>query len=300
MNGSDILTKLIVIPTTLKQIYDLMSFCDGYIISIKNLSVNMPSYFTIDEVKKIIVDLKKEHKHIYINLNKNFHNGDLLDLRQTLITLDNLNIDGIMYYDIAVVNLKDRLGLKSDLIWAQEHMTTNYATCNYWYHMGIKHAYLSSEITYDEIVKIKQKTKMGLFVNVFGYLPMFTSKRHLVTNYLKTFNLTGSHQYFIAKEGHTYPIVDDDIGTTVYSANILNAFDEYLNFVKMNIDCCVINSFLINDNSFEMIVKNFKKVNENNKEKLSDDINKLLLNKWDKGFLYKETVYKVKKNDKNN
>lgn len=300
MNGSDILTNLIVIPTTLKQIYNLMSFCDGYIISIKNLSVNMPSYFTIDEVKKIIVDLKKEHKHIYINLNKNFHNGDLLDLRQTLITLDNLNIDGIMYYDIAVVNLKDRLGLKSDLIWAQEHMTTNYATCNYWYQMGVKHAYLSSEITYDEIVKIKQMTKMGLFVNVFGYLPMFTSKRHLVTNYLKTFNLTGSNQYFIAKEGQTYPIVDGDLGTTVYSANILNAFDEYLDFVKMNIDYCVINSFLIDDKLFEMIVKSFSQVNDKNKTKLSAELNKVLQDKWDKGFLYKETVYKVKKNDKNN
>lgn len=300
MNGSDILTKLIVIPTTLKQIYNLIPFCDGYILGLKGLSVNMPSYFSMDEIKKVIQDLREKKKSVYINLNKNFHNDDLLKLEQTLIALDNLNIDGIMYYDIAVVNLKNRLGLKCDLIWAQEHMTTNYSTCNYWYEIGVKYAYLSSEITYDEIIDIKQSTKMGLFVNVLGYLPMFTSKRHLVTNYLKTFNLNKSDNYFIAKEDHTYPIVDDNLGTTVYSSKILNAFDEYLNLVKIKINCCVLNSFLINDSTFEIIVKNFKEVNENNKEQLSENINKLLLNKWDKGFLYKETVYKVKKNDKNN
>lgn len=300
MNGSDILTKLIVIPTSLKQIYNLMPFCDGYILGIKNLSVNMPAYFAMDELEKLIVDLKKEQKHIYINLNKNFHNGDLLYLKQVLIKLDNLNVDGIMYYDIAIVNLKDKLKLKCDLIWAQEHMTTNYATCNYWYHIGIKYAYLSSEITYDEIIKIKQMTKMRLFVNVLGYLPMFTSKRHLVNNYLKTFNLTKSDQYYISKEGHKYPIVDDELGTTVYSANILNAFDEYLNFVKINIDYCVLNSFLLNDNIFESIVKSFYQVNEKNKKELSEELNVLLHDEWDKGFLYKETVYKVKKNDKNN
>lgn len=300
MNGSDILTKLLVIPTTVKQIYDLNHFCDGYILGIKDLSVNMPAYFSLTEVKNLTKDLKKEHKKIYINLNKNFHNGDLSKLEQTLISLNDLDIDGIMYYDIALVNLKDKLGLKCDLIWAQEHLTTNYVTCDYWYDFGVKYAYLSSEITYDEIIKIKSLTKMGLFVNVLGYLPMFTSKRHLVTNYLKTFNLKESDKYFIAKEGHTYPIVDDELGTTVYSSNILNAFDEYLDLVKINIDYCVLNSFLINNKIFEEIVKSFHQVNEQNKKELSENINRLLDGNWDKGFLYKETVYKVKKNDKDN
>ena len=68
----------------------------------------------------------------------------------------------------------------------------------------------------------------------------------------------------------------------------------------MNIDYCVINSFLIDDKLLEMIVKSFSQVNDKNKTKLSAVLNKVLQDKWDKGFLYKETVYKVKKNDKNN
>ena len=36
-----------------------------------------------------------------------------------------------------------------DLVWAQEHLTTN-ITCNYWYDFGAKYI-LFGEITLDEI-----------------------------------------------------------------------------------------------------------------------------------------------------
>lgn len=294
------MSKLIVVPTTINQIYNLISFCDGYILSIKGLSVNAPAYFELDELKPVINDLKKNGKKVYINLNKNFHNKDLKRLENCLLCLNELNVDGILYYDVSVVNIKERLSLNYDLVWAQEHLTTNYSTCNYWYKFGVKYAYLSSEITFDEIVSIKKESEMGLFVNVLGYLPMFTSKRHLVDNYLKTFSLVESFDYRIFKEGKAYPIVDNNDGTTVYSSNVLNAFDEYLEMKKINIEYCVLNSFLINDKVFEEIVKYFNVVTEDNKEELSEKINNLLDGKWDKGFLYKETVYKVKKNDKNN
>ena len=294
------MTKLIVIPKTIKQVYDLISFCDGYVFGIKNLSVNMPVYYDLSELIEVIKYLKDNDKKVFISLNKNLHNKDLKNIEDCLIELNNLNIDGVLYYDIGIVNMKKRLNLNFDLIWSQEHLATNYSTCNYWYNFGVKYAYLSSELTLNEILTIKKETKMGLFINVLGYLPMFTSKRHLVDNYLKTFSLKASDNYYIFKEGNSYPIIDNKEGTTVYSSKILNAFDEYLEFKKNNIDYCVLNSFLINNNDFEEIVKWFNSVNEDNKEELSNKINNLLDNKWDKGFLYKETVYKVKKNDKDN
>ena len=294
------MTKLIVIPTTIKQVYDLISFCDGYILGIKELSVNMPSYYDLDNLKEVIKYLKDNNKKVFINLNKNLHNKDLNKVEECLLELNKLNIDGVLYYDIGIVNINKRLNLNFDLIWSQEHLTTNSSTCNYWYNFGINYTYLSSEITLNEIFTIKKETKMRLFINVLGYLPMFTSKRHLVDNYLKTFYLKGSDSYYIFKEGNSYPIVDNKEGTTVYSSKILNAFDEYLTFKKNNVDYCVLNSFLINANDFEELVKSFNNVNEDNQKELSDKVNDILKDSWDKGFLYKETVYRVKKNDKNN
>ena len=59
-------------------------------------------------------------------------------LKAVLLELNNYDITGVMYYDISIVNLKEKLNLKYDLVWSQEHLTTNYFTCNYWYSKSIK------------------------------------------------------------------------------------------------------------------------------------------------------------------
>ena len=52
--------------------------------------------------------------------------------------------------------------------------------------------------------RIKENSKVKTFVNVFGYIPMFASRRHLVNNYLKTFDLTDNSDInYISKEGNS-------------------------------------------------------------------------------------------------
>ena len=63
-----------------------------------------------------------------------------------------------------------------------------------------------------------------------------------------------------------------------------------------NIDYVVLNSFQIDDKNFTEVVNLFAHVTQNNVKEYSDLINKMFSN-IDKGFLYKETVYKVKNND---
>ena len=119
-------------------------------------------------------------------------------------------------------------------------------------------------------------------MNVFGYIPMFTSRRHLVNNYLEYFDLKDSSKNkTLYKEGKRYPIMDSTYGTTVYSDYILNVLDEDLS----SIDYLVFNSHLINDDDFKEILYNYK--------------NSIIDYKfpYEHGFLYKKVVYKVKKND---
>ena len=52
---------------------------------------------------------------------------------------------------------------------------------------------------------------------------MFVSKRHLIKNYLEYFHLSDNSKInYIEKEDKIYPIIDDNISTSVYSNNILN------------------------------------------------------------------------------
>ena len=217
------------------------------------------------------------------------HNKDLDILKETLLKLENYNIKGIIYYDVALVRLKKELNLKNDLVWAAEHLVNNYGTINYWHDEGVNYAYLSSEITKNEILEIKEKAKSKLMMNIFGYVPIFTSKRNLVNNYLETFDKEKiSNIYYMYKEGVTYPLMDTKNGTTAYSGFVLNGIKEYFD---LDLDYYVINSFLIDD--IETILDTFREVNENNLEKCYQKLNNIIGN-MDDGFLHKETIYKVK------
>ncbi len=285
------MTKILAIPNNTEMIEETLSFCDGIILGIEGLSVNLPFYIHIDELKKY----QNMDKKLFIMLNKNFHNKDLPILEKTLKELENYQIDGIFYYDISIVNLKQKLDISYPLIWSQEHLATNAETCNFWKANGVSGAYLSNEITLEEIKEIRNNTDTQLFVSIFGYLPMFVSKRHLVKNYLNYFHLQEKgNNYKISKENKMYPIIDDENGTTVYSSYILNAIPEYLELQRQNIDYVILNSFGIESSVFIQILQLFSILTEQNKQEIFDKVNRLCNQNTDKGFLYKETVYKVK------
>ena len=267
------MSKVAVIIKNIKEAKDIQDYIDAFLLPIENLSINYIHTFSLEKIKEI----KKLNKEIFIIINKNIHNNELFLLEKTLKEIENLNINGIVFYDIALVNLKQKMHLKTPLVWNQEHLTTNYGTVNYWYNKGVEYAYLSSELTKREIDEIKNNAKAKLFVNVFGYIPMFTSKRHLVNNYLETFNLKSKNQNTIRKEGKIYPINDTNLGTTVYSNYILNAVD--IDFNK--IDYLVFNSNLIDEKDFINVLKDYKEKHKNKFPK-------------ETGFLYQETIYKVK------
>lgn len=283
--------KLLIMPKSIDQIESLIEDIDGVIVGIKDLSINQPAYFTLDEIKKINEIIKNNGKEIFVSLNKNMFNKDLEILEYTLLQLDNLKLNGILYYDIAIVNFKKNLKLVTPLVWNQEHLTTNYLTSNFWYEYGAKYTMLSSEITLDEINEIALNANAKTMVPIFGYLPMFVSRRHLVKNYLDTFKIKDdSNINYIEKENKTYAIIDSNDGTIAYSNKCLNGINETL---KLNSDYIVLNSFNINNATFRRVVSMYNIVNESNVQEFKEEIDKML--ETDTGFLYKETVYEVKK-----
>ena len=247
---------------------------DTFIIPIDDFSVNYEKTFCLNDVKKIN-DVKKS----FVVLNKNIHNDELGKLEKLLLEIENIGVLGIIFYDISIVNLKKKLNIKTPLVWYQEHLVTNYKTINYWNKKGVEWAYLSSELTKRELDEIADNTNFKLFVTVFGYLPMFTSRRNLVESYLNTFNLKeNGYEKRIVNEGKEYIITDNYKGTVVYSDYILNALDEDFS----NFDYIVFNSNFINDEDVLEIIEKYREGKTDYKYPINH------------GFLYKETVYKVK------
>lgn len=282
-----------VLPTK-TNIKKVIHECDAVLLGIENMCVNVGSSFSLEEIKDLTSLLKENQTELFICLNKNMHNDDLEHLKYILLELEKLNLTGIFYYDIALVQLKKELNLKTPLVWSQEHLTTNYLTMNYWKDIGVEYTYVSAEITLEEILEIKKNTTMKLVVPIFGYLPMFVSKRHLVKNYQEYFNLNSDFQnYKLFKEDKYYPIEDDSLGTTVYSSHILDGYEEYKLLRENAIDYVTLNSYQIKDDDFIKILKRYNTLNDKDNRWIEETFPNI-----DKGFLYKETVYRVKKNEK--
>ena len=277
------MTKILVMPSD--NNIEKLRETDGYLLSLQGWSVNSPYKVTLEEIKNIKNEMKS--KEIFVSLNKNIYSSEIESLKNILKEIETLELAGIFYADTCFIQLKKELHLKTPLIWAQEHLTTNYETINFWNQYGVSGAYLSPEITLKEIEEIKNHTSSTLVVPIFGYLPMFSSKRHEIKNYFNHFQIHDSSSiYYIEKENKSYPIIDEEDGTTAYTAFILNGVEEYL---KLNVDYVTLNSFDIDSEVFLKILNIYKNKNIEEAKKIEQWISNL-----DKGFLYKETIYKIK------
>lgn len=288
--------KLMIMPNSLDMVKNMIDKYDAVMIGIENLSINMPKYYSYEEFKEMYDICKQNGKEVFVALNKNMHNKDLDYLKEIMFKLEYLDVSGIMYYDVALVNIKLENNLKTSLVWGQEHLTTNAITSNFWNSYGADYTLVSSEITSDEVLEMQKESKSKLIVTVFGHLPMFVSERHLVKNYLKTFDLKDNSEInYIENSGNIYPIIDNDLGTISYSSHVLNGINEVLKFREIGINYILLNPFLISDSDFKIVLDLFNSVNGDNIENYSKQIEEMF--NTDYGFFNKETIYKVKKND---
>ncbi len=290
------MTKILVMPGHKEELEEILPMSDAILFGIENYSVNFTE-ISLSELSKTVEYIKEKGKEIFISLNRNFHNGDLQEVEKILKHCEQLKVDGIFYTDVAVYQIHHRLMLDLPLIWSAEHLATNLFTINYWQEHGIQGVFLSNEITKEEILEIKRNSNLTFITQVFGYIPMYVSKRHAIDNYLKHFKLeTTSKEFYLYKEEKEYPILERTNGTEIYSSFILNACDEYLEYKNNKMEYTFISGFHIPLDSFKKVLVSFRELTEGNREEQKHKIEDILPNTGI-GFLYKETVYQVKKNE---
>lgn len=267
---------------------------DAVLIGIDDLSSNFPYTYSIKELETLLAS--NPEMEFFVALNKNILNHELSLLEDTIEKIKKFRLKGILYYDISVLQIVKRKQVNIPLYWAQEHFTTNYLTAKYYSEEGVKGIFVSSDITKKEIDTIKKETEMKMIVPLFGYLPMFVSRRHLIQNYKNTFHIKEEDTiYYLEKDEKKYPVLEDKHGTYVFSTHILNAADIYLDLQKKEITYAFLNGIFIEEEIFTKIISLFNKIKGKNKEKTKKEIDNLCSHNTDTGFLFKETIYKIKK-----
>jgi len=267
---------------------------NAFLFGLENFSYVQPFNITLKQLKEI--KNKLSNKKIFVAIDKNIFNKDIKELEEILLEIEKIHIDGIMFYDLAIINLAKKLNLTTPLIWSQDFLVTNYETCNYYHHEGVQGAVLSSILTTEEILTIANHTKMDLFVNIFGYQVIAFSKRKLISNYLEHFDIKNNNEYHhITEKDKKYAIKENEEGTKILSDEVLNGILEIKKLKNTNSKYLILSSEDINKNDFKQIINIFSEALETEDlEPLNKKIQALISNTSDI-FLNQKTIYKVKK-----
>ena len=273
-------SKLVVCPTAYNLEEVLKTNIDGIVVGIKDLSVFPSLQVDINKLKEII---KSTSKEIIVSVNKMIHNADIPYLEEVLMELNKLNISKILFYNVGVINIAKRLGITKDLVIMQEHLNSSIYSNNFYYNNGVKGSFISSDITKEELLEIKNNTNMEIMFIGYGYLPIFYSRRYLNTNYFNYINKPREDNlYYMRHNEEDYPVLESSDGSIIYTSkpvNLINNLDEI-----NSIDYIVMDSFNIDNVDFMSALDNFiNKTKTNNNEYI--------------GFFNTKTIYKVKNNE---
>ena len=257
---------------------------DGIILPLENFSVDYFKYYSISDIREC---RKSTDKLLYIVINKMIFNNELDNLLSVLKELESIKIDGVFFYDLAVLNLVKENKINLNLIYNGTHMVTNSDTINLYYNLGVKGSYLSNEITKDEVLNIRRNTKSDLFILLLGNPVVAMSRRSLLTSYFTNKNKSNNDLITIKepKSGQEFLVKEDKNGTTFFYNRRLNLSNVYKELVDSGINYGIIEQGDYSSDEYKELINAFVNFNKQKIDELAGH---------NRGFLYRETIYKVK------
>lgn len=236
-----------------------------FLFALKDYSVGYPCTFSLEEISNIA----EPNKYVLINR--------LLDCESTSkikkLLSKHVDIKGIFYEDIAVYQIVKSLNLDIELIYFQNHFNSNLKSVNFWLEK-VDSVVICNELTKDEIKYICDNAKKSVVLQVYGYNQVMYSRRLLLTNYAKEFNLENKNNNILVENVTKLPFraIENEYGTVLYSPNIFNGL-ELTSF--NNVKFFYVNTNFINHEDLLLVLSGKKTIG-------------------DSGFLNKETIYKLK------
>jgi putative protease len=185
--------------------------------------------FSLDDINEGVKYAHKLHKKVYITVNIVFHNDDLSGLKEYLISLDKLSVDGIIVSDIIVMKLWHDLHLKMALHISTQASTLNYETVKFYQSLGATRVVLAREASKDNIKSIKEQTGIELEAFIHGAMCTSFSGRCVMSNYVtkRDSNRGGCAQvcrfaFNIKNTSKTYSMTPKDLNMVPYIKDMID------------------------------------------------------------------------------
>lgn len=265
--------KVLVLANNKDKDFYQNSMADGYIFPLRDYSMDYEIKFTLEEIES----LRNDSKKCFIVINRMFFESDLDNLDKILTRIATMNIDGVLYYDDAILELKIENNYNINLYISKNYMMTNSDTINFYHRYGVKGVVLSNEITLDEIKMIRENTKLEIMQLLIGYPVVATSRRSLNTNSGNLERL----EVIEPKSRQHYKLIEDKFGTSFISLKRFNGC-KYLEGIDM--DYGIVYQDDLDNDTVNKLVEDIK---TNNIKEIDELVGR------NRGFLNRKTIYKV-------
>ncbi len=139
--------------------------------------------FNNEEIKEAVNYAHNLNKKVYVTVNIVFHNEELNGLKDYLLYLDSINVDGIIVSDIVVMKLHKELNLKLELHISTQASISNKESALFYKNLGAKRLVLARECSKNDIKEIKEATNLDLEAFIHGAMCTSISGRCVLSNY---------------------------------------------------------------------------------------------------------------------
>lgn len=224
---------------------------------------------SLKEMTDIILRANSLRMKAYVSIDTFIFEDDIKDLYLYFEELSKLNVEGIYFSDLAVIDVAKSYGLESLLIYDGGPILTNSLDIESYLDTGIDSVVLARELSMNETLDIIKHHPHKVDMQIFGHLRLSTSKRKFLTNYFKqigsNYEALNKTTLRIVEEKRDYkmPIMESEYGTSIYSDFILEAIEE-LPYLRKMIKRGIIDDLFV---PFEMvidIIKAYRRCEEKN------------------------------------
>ncbi len=240
-------------------LFGLDEFCVGY------------NTYSLEDIEKIDVSNK------YIILNRILTSDDIELFKKLMKKFK--TIKGIVFEDIGIYEVLKNSSSNLEMILFQNHFCTNSRSVNFWLDR-VDSVFIGNEITKEEIEEILKEAKGEVCLHLYGYNQVMYSRRLLLSNWSLEFDVPYKNSNIITDKATKikFRALENKYGTVMYSENIFNGKD----LINLdNVKYFYVNTMMIKHEQVMNFLNSF--VKEDNE---------------DEGFLYKETIYKLKERSK--
>ncbi|MHC1734077.1 MAG: peptidase U32 family protein [Erysipelotrichaceae bacterium] len=263
---------------------------DGIVFGIEGFSYRSPLY-DLEQIKEVVDRAKSLGVSTYLHCNRMLDEEEIIPALTLIQTIDALGVDGILFQDLAYVNLCEQIDAKLIRIYAPEAILTSSPEVRTMLENGVDHVMVAKELTLDEVLKIAGENPKKVGVFGFGHLPMSVSRRPLVKNYLdeikKDSSLADGFGLRLQEEKRAflYPILEEDKETTIFQDRLFCVLPELTTLQANDV------AFVLADDVFveEGMLTAFIHSAHNRMAQREDDFMERYAHGLTSGYFYKKT-----------